>query len=643
MAVNVTVDTAKKIIKVNSGVTELDVKVDLYSDLKEDWLASSSLSNFKFPFLLSGGESIGAGQKAPTFYFLRYPWVVESNGDGGSLTIALNLYGFNETQTDTRNPIIVLAGDSVTNNVSNIPGLDTEGTDALRYASYGGGVSVDVTSTNSGTAYPSGNQEYPVNNIPDAVSIAATKGFKKLFIIGNLTLGAGDDVRYLKLVGTSHINSVLTVGADALCLQTLFDKFDITGTLDGDSEITECIVRNLTYFNGHIHNSQLAGTIYLAGNKSANFDNCKMYDITIPINIDCGATGQNLILTNFTGRASIVNITGASQIGIGLDAGDIIVDSSCTAGIVSISGTGTVTDNSPKTCYVIDTTVDGTELSNLQRLIEYLRPHHTGTGDIYFWNPYDGNDTWDGKHPDRAFKSFSVAHNACKNANHDTIMIVPGDPTGITTITDEMHITKDYLFIRGPGRDVIFNYTAITEPITTTARGTEFSGFRIQNSTINSIGIHTTGAFTLFENLWFENCKNGILIEGSHPVINNVKIDKPIGYGVTIQGNVSNSDISNLVVGTGTMDGIIINLNAGYGNIQFNHITIVNNAEYGLNISATSEKIFLDNGCIIMNNTLGDINNLGSNNVDNSSSLNKANLLETKSYAKDSFEISVAK
>ncbi len=46
--------------------------------------------------------------------------------------------------------------------------------DALQYSSYGGVVSVDATATHDyaeGTDYPSGNMQYPVNNIVDGVSI----------------------------------------------------------------------------------------------------------------------------------------------------------------------------------------------------------------------------------------------------------------------------------------------------------------------------------------------------------------------------------------------------------------------------------------------------------------------------------------
>lgn len=76
MATKVTFDTTNKLIVCNAGVTELDVKVDLYSDMKEDWRNDSDLNKFRFPFRVIGGDETVPPEIAPLFACLRYGWRV---------------------------------------------------------------------------------------------------------------------------------------------------------------------------------------------------------------------------------------------------------------------------------------------------------------------------------------------------------------------------------------------------------------------------------------------------------------------------------------------------------------------------------------------------------------------------------------
>ena len=489
----------------------------------------------------------------------------------------------------------------------------------LVYASFSGAVWIDVTSPwgDVGTeTEPNGTPERPVNNIPLAVQIANDRGFREIQVIGNLTLDTGDDVQGFKLIGTSHVNAFLTVNTGALTLKTSFESFDISGVLDGSSEITNCVVGDIEYFNGHIHDSALRGTIILAGNKTATISDCNMFDIeAVPV-IDCNISGQNLIMTNWTGRLIISNSGVDNLVGLGCDAGDIYIDSTCVGGSIAISGTGEVIDDSTDDCYVINKIVDGTELANLHRVIEYLRPHHTGSGEVWYWNPYSGNDAWHGDAPDRGFKTFAKAHEMAGNANHDTIIIVPADPTGITTITEAVSITKDYLFLRGPGRDVIIQHSVdVPTSISTTARGTELSGFRISNTTPNSVAIHSTGVFTLCENLWIENTANGFLMNEHHPLIHSCKIHGATGYAIKMEGVISHGEIYDVTAGDAGETTIQINTTADSGGIKMRDSIVVGSTGYGVSLSASTRKFVAESSNTVKYNTLGDFNDLGTENV----------------------------
>ena len=112
------------VIKIKSGQNIINVQEDLYSAAKDEWLNEvNNLQKYRFPFIVVGGDDIGGGQKAPSYYFLQHPWVIETSGDGVLHSFALNLYAQDETG-DPRTPFSVLKEDSLQNETSNIPGTD---------------------------------------------------------------------------------------------------------------------------------------------------------------------------------------------------------------------------------------------------------------------------------------------------------------------------------------------------------------------------------------------------------------------------------------------------------------------------------------------------------------------------------------
>jgi len=91
MAAKFTVDTTNKLFILNTGVTSLDAKVDLYSDAKEDWLSDASLTKFKFPIESVGGQSIGGGKSISPYYILKYGWKIRPQEADHQLSITGNV------------------------------------------------------------------------------------------------------------------------------------------------------------------------------------------------------------------------------------------------------------------------------------------------------------------------------------------------------------------------------------------------------------------------------------------------------------------------------------------------------------------------------------------------------------------------
>ena len=97
MAASLTYDTTNKLFILNAGVTALDIKVDLYSDVKEDWKNDASLTKFRFPIISVGGQSIGGGQVISPYYILRYGWKIRPQEANHTLTISGNVITDDET------------------------------------------------------------------------------------------------------------------------------------------------------------------------------------------------------------------------------------------------------------------------------------------------------------------------------------------------------------------------------------------------------------------------------------------------------------------------------------------------------------------------------------------------------------------
>jgi len=82
MAAHLDYDTDKRVIYVTTaptgGTFTLDVRIDVYSDMKEDWKTDATLNRFKFPLAEPvGGNVIVPGVKyVSPYYFLKYNWTM---------------------------------------------------------------------------------------------------------------------------------------------------------------------------------------------------------------------------------------------------------------------------------------------------------------------------------------------------------------------------------------------------------------------------------------------------------------------------------------------------------------------------------------------------------------------------------------
>ena len=218
---------------------------------------------------------------------------------------------------------------------------------AIQYSSFGGGVSIDVTSPYSGTLYPVGTVETPVNNMADADLIMEQRGFHILFVTGNLTLATIDASEGHIFVGQSEGLTTITIEPAADVSNCEFQRATVTGTLDGGNTLRECLVTDINVLNGQIDDCGLSGTLVLGGGVEAQILRCysAVGGAGMPI-IDCGGSGQALIVRNYSGGIQFQNKSGADAMSIDMLSGEILIDANVTGGSFEIRGISKLTDNS---------------------------------------------------------------------------------------------------------------------------------------------------------------------------------------------------------------------------------------------------------------------------------------------------------
>ena len=148
-------------------------------------------------------------------------------------------------------------------------------------------------------------------------------------------------------------------------------------------------------------------------------------------------------------------------------------------------------------------------------LLESNRGAHTWQGNTYYIKPETGND---GNAGTRASprKTIDGAMDLVTTGNHDVIFILADGGAGGTVHTQAgtTTIDKDYVFIRGPGRDVVITNSGVgVDTFTVTGNGVELSGFQIDTAgSSNGKGVQVTGAdFFKANHVWFNDTRGDAL------------------------------------------------------------------------------------------------------------------------------------
>jgi hypothetical protein len=242
----------------------------------------------------------------------------------------------------------------------------------IEYSSFGGGVTVDVTSIYAGTNFPVGTPRQPVNNMSDALAIATDRGFSRYFIIGNITIPVGPDLSNSIFEGESVTRSTITIPAAATANNCEYTEAFIQGTLDGASFITTCNIGVLEFLNGEVRNCGFTDIITLGGGLQASFIDCHSeVPGTSTAGIDMGGSGQSMLLRNYSGGITLTNKTGTDDVSIDMSSGQIVIDDTVTAGTLVLRGVARWTnrDTYAGGATILDQLVYGERVTEVWKLL----------------------------------------------------------------------------------------------------------------------------------------------------------------------------------------------------------------------------------------------------------------------------------
>ena len=209
----------------------------------------------------------------------------------------------------------------------------------IEYASFGGGVTIDENNSSglatAGTTFPAGTGRQPCLLVSDALTIANLRGFNNFFVRGDLVLdNPALDLGQKGFIGESAVRTMITIDTLADVNNCRYSNATITGVLDGESTIEHSEIGELSFFSGLIQDSLLlAATITLGGGGEGHFFNCgsSVAGAATPT-IDCGGSGQGLIIRGYDGGMKITNMTGGSDnVSIDMSSGQVIVDDTVTS------------------------------------------------------------------------------------------------------------------------------------------------------------------------------------------------------------------------------------------------------------------------------------------------------------------------
>jgi hypothetical protein len=210
------------------------------------------------------------------------------------------------------------------------------------------------------------------------------------------------------------------------------------------------------------------------------------------------------------------------------------------------------------------------ELTNIKYLVSSLSEHSKSIGTIYYWDPISGNDDSTGLQPASALRTFAKCHEKVVTGAGDIVFCMATDPSGQTTATEPIVITKNGLKLRGPGHIFrIIPESGSNPGIIVTGKNVEISGVYIAGHPTGNSALSVSNDAILIKDCWFGGSQNhNIQLSNSKlSRIFNCVIEQAVNDGIRLTNGTTQclirqciiSDCTNGInmTGTGLSDNVV--------------------------------------------------------------------------------------
>lgn len=260
---------------------------------------------------------------------------------------AVNLTGANNNISD------VLNLNNVQLRSSNSAGLISN--QFIEQIAFGGGVTIDASSSFSGTVFPTGTRQQPVNNLSDALEICSRRNLATLYVVNNfkfdVSTGAGESIDNFTIIGENPLNSILTFPQGIGGLNLNISSAIVEGELALGTKVKNCFVKDVSINNGTIETSVLLGEIKTFGNSSNDIIKCSdgIQDASFGPSFNLDGSGNSLSIKGYHGVMEFTNKTGPDLVTVDMDSGAVKIDASVVNGTMILRGSGQLRQNDSST------------------------------------------------------------------------------------------------------------------------------------------------------------------------------------------------------------------------------------------------------------------------------------------------------
>lgn len=277
---------------------------------------------------------------------------------------AVNLVGANSNVADKVNV------NQVSVRSANSAGLVQ--TREIEQAAFGNMIAINQTAGYSGTSYPIGTLQRPCNNLADAKFIAGLRGIDHFHIVGTFTVGATDVISGYTLMGNGAENSIVTLTSGCATSKTTFESMSVSGRQNGETHYRNCDIGALTNVHCQFIQCRLIGPMEMHPNAADTsvFYQCYTGDVAgATFVVDLNNSPCHMSFNAFNGKMQFINMNKATAgiVTVNMNAGKILIDSTCTTGQIKVRGggqvidtsNGTIVDNDTSMALVWQQTIDG--------------------------------------------------------------------------------------------------------------------------------------------------------------------------------------------------------------------------------------------------------------------------------------------